>query len=253
MSSARLRDLAWALEKSGTDLCVAPALLDVAGPRTTIRPTAGLPLLHMDHPEFTGARRLIKSAFDRAIALAALTLLLPLFMVIAAAIKLSDGGPALFRQTRVGKDGKVFTLCKFRTMVVDAEQRLAELTGHNDSDGLLFKIRQDPRITRIGKWLRRHSLDELPQLLNVLAGEMSLVGPRPALPDETSAYGYHVRRRLAVKPGITGLWQVNGRSDLPWDEAVRLDVRYVENWSFVLDLQILWKTWSAVWHGDGAY
>jgi exopolysaccharide biosynthesis polyprenyl glycosylphosphotransferase len=253
MSGARLRDLAWALEKSGTDLCVAPALLDVAGPRTTIRPTAGLPLLYMDHPEFSGARQLIKSGFDRAIAVSALTLLLPLFIVIAAAIKLSDGGPALFRQTRVGKDGKLFTLCKFRTMVVDAEQRRTELTVQNDSDGVLFKMRQDPRITRVGRWLRRHSLDELPQLLNVLAGEMSLVGPRPALPDETNAYAYHVRRRLAVKPGITGLWQVNGRSDLPWDEAVRLDVRYVENWSFVLDLQILWKTWSAVWHGDGAY
>jgi exopolysaccharide biosynthesis polyprenyl glycosylphosphotransferase len=253
MSGARLRDLAWALEKSGTDLCVAPALLDVAGPRTTIRPVAGLPLLHMDHPEFSGGRRLIKSAFDRAIAVSALTLLLPLFLAIAAAIKLSDGGPAFFWQTRVGKDGKLFTLCKFRTMVVDAEQRLAELAAHNDSDGLLFKMRRDPRITRVGRLLRRHSLDELPQLINVLAGDMSLVGPRPALPDETNSYGYHVRRRLAVKPGITGLWQVNGRSDLPWDEAVRLDVRYVENWSFFLDLQILWKTWSAVWHGDGAY
>jgi exopolysaccharide biosynthesis polyprenyl glycosylphosphotransferase len=253
MSGARLRDLAWALEKSGTDLCVAPALLDVAGPRTTIRPTAGLPLLHMDHPEFSGARQLIKSAFDRAVATSALTLLLPLFLLIAAAIRLSDGGPALFRQTRVGKDGKPFTLCKFRTMVVDAEQRLGELTSFNEGDGLLFKMRHDPRITRVGRWLRRHSLDELPQLLNVLTGDMSLVGPRPALPGETNAYGDHVRRRLAVKPGITGLWQVNGRSDLPWDEAVRLDVRYVENWSFVLDLQILWKTWSAVWHGDGAY
>ena len=253
MSGARLRDLAWSLEKSGTDLCVAPALLDVAGPRTTIRPVAGLPLLHMDHPEFSGIRQLIKSAFDRTIAVSAVTLLLPVFLVIAAAIKLSDGGPAFFLQTRVGKDGKHFTLYKFRTMVVDAEQRLAELAAHNDSDGLLFKIRQDPRITSVGRWLRRHSLDELPQLLNVLAGDMSLVGPRPALPDETNAYGLHVRRRLAVKPGITGLWQVNGRSDLPWDEAVRLDVSYVENWSFVLDLQILWKTWSAVWHGDGAY
>jgi len=253
MSGARLRDLAWTLEKSGTDLCVAPALLDVAGPRTTIRPVAGLPLLHMDHPEFTGVRQLIKSAFDRAIAVSAVTLLLPVFLVIAAAIKLSDGGPALFLQTRVGKDGKLFTLCKFRTMVVDAEHRLAELAALNDGNGVLFKMRQDPRITRVGRWLRRHSLDELPQLLNVLAGDMSLVGPRPALPDETSAYEYHVRRRLAVKPGITGLWQVNGRSDLPWDEAVRLDVSYVENWSFVLDLQILWKTWSAVWHGHGAY
>ena len=253
MSGARLRDLAWALEKSGTDLCVAPALLDVAGPRTTIRPTAGLPLLHMDHPEFSGVRQLIKTAFDRMVAVSALALLLPLLIVIAVAIRLSDSGPALFRQVRVGKNGKLFTLYKFRTMVVGAEQRQAELLSLNESDGLLFKLRKDPRVTRMGRWLRRHSLDELPQLINVLIGDMSLVGPRPALPDETTSYAEHVRRRLAVKPGITGLWQVNGRSDLPWDEAVRLDVRYVENWSFVLDLQILWKTWSAVAHGDGAY
>lgn len=253
MSGARLRDLAWALEKSGTDLCVAPALLDVAGPRTTIRPTAGLPLLHMDHPEFTGLPRLIKSAFDRALAVAALTLLLPFFLAIAVGIRLGDNGPAFFRQVRVGKDGKPFTLYKFRTMVVDAERRLADLITLNDSDGMLFKIRKDPRVTPVGSWLRRHSLDELPQLINVAKGDMSLVGPRPALPQEAESYGNHVRRRLAVKPGITGLWQVNGRSDLPWDEAVRLDVRYVENWSFVLDLQILWKTWSAVTNGKGAY
>jgi exopolysaccharide biosynthesis polyprenyl glycosylphosphotransferase len=253
MSGARLRDLAWALEKTDTDLCVAPALLDVAGPRTTIRPIAGLPLLHMDHPEFTGTRWLIKSAFDRAAAALVLLAMLPLLAAVAAAIKLDDSGPVLFRQTRIGKDGKPFTLYKFRTMVVDAEQRLAEMIALNEGDGLLFKIRKDPRITRAGEWLRRGSLDELPQLFNVVIGEMSLVGPRPALPTEADAYGYHVRRRLAVKPGITGLWQVSGRSDLPWDEAVRLDVRYVENWSFVLDLQILWKTWSAVMHGDGAY
>jgi len=253
MSGARLRDLAWALEKSGTDLCVAPALLDVAGPRTTIRPTAGLPLLHMDHPEFSGIRQLIKSAFDKLAAASALTVLLPVFIVIAIAIVVDDGGPAFFRQTRVGRDGKQFVLYKFRTMVVDAEQRQATLLALNDSDGVLFKIRQDPRVTRVGRWLRRHSLDELPQLINVLVGEMSLVGPRPALPNETNSYGEHVRRRLAVKPGITGLWQVNGRSDLPWEEAVRLDVRYVENWSFFLDLQILWKTWPAIAHGEGAY
>ncbi len=253
MSGARLRDLAWALEKSGTDLCVAPALLDVAGPRTTIRPTAGLPLLHMDHPEFSGVPRLIKSAFDRALAISALALLLPFLVAIALAIRLGDGGPAFFRQIRVGKDGRPFTLYKFRTMVVDAELRLAELIALNDSDGALFKMRKDPRITPVGSWLRRHSLDELPQLINVMKGDMSLVGPRPALPQEAESYGNHVRRRLAVKPGITGLWQVNGRSDLPWDEAVRLDVRYVENWSFVLDLQILWKTWAAVTNGKGAY
>ena len=253
MSGARLRDLAWALEKTDTELCVAPALLDVAGPRTTIRPIAGLPLLHMDHPEFAGARWLIKSAFDRIAAAAALVVLFPVLAVLVLAIKLDDGGPALFRQTRIGKDGKPFTLYKLRTMVVDAEQRLAEVLALNESEGLLFKIRKDPRVTRVGDWLRRRSLDELPQLINVVIGDMSLVGPRPALPSETDAYGHHVWRRLAVKPGITGLWQVSGRSDLPWDEAVRLDVRYVENWSFVLDLQILWKTWSAVMHGDGAY
>ena len=253
MMGARLRNLAWELEKAGTDLCVAPALLDVAGPRTTIRPIAGLPLLHMDHPEFTGTKRLVKAAFDKAIAGTALMLLVPVLGVIALAIALGDRGPVLFRQTRIGKDGTPFKLFKFRTMVVDAEQRKAELMSLNDGVGVLFKMRKDPRITRVGGWLRRYSLDELPQLFNVLIGDMSLVGPRPALPDETTQYGDYVRRRLAVKPGITGLWQVNGRSNLPWDEAVRLDVRYVENWSLFLDLQILWKTWSAVTHADGAY
>ncbi len=253
MMGVRLRNLAWALEKTGTDICVAPALLDVAGPRTTIRPIAGLPLLHVDHPEFAGIRCLVKSALDRAFAGAALLLLVPILAAIAVVIRLEGPGPVLFRQTRVRKDGQLFTLFKFRTMVVNAEQRKAELIRLNESDGLMFKIRKDPRITRVGSWLRHYSLDELPQFINVLTGNMSLVGPRPALPDEMIKYGEYVRRRLAVKPGITGLWQVNGRSELPWDEAVRLDVRYVENWSFVLDLQILWKTWSAVVRGDGAY
>jgi exopolysaccharide biosynthesis polyprenyl glycosylphosphotransferase len=253
MSGVGLRQLAWELEKTGTDLCVAPALLDVAGPRTTIRPVAGLPLLHMDHPEFTGARQVFKTAFDRIAAGAALLLLSPLLVTVAAIIRLSDGGPALFRQVRVGKDGRTFTLCKFRTMVVDAEAQRLQLEASNESNGVLFKIRRDPRVTRVGGWLRRWSLDELPQLINVLVGDMSLVGPRPALPGEANKYGEHVRRRLAVKPGLTGLWQVSGRSDLSWDESVRLDLRYVENWSFMLDMQILWKTWSAVTRGSGAY
>jgi exopolysaccharide biosynthesis polyprenyl glycosylphosphotransferase len=253
MAGHRLRQLAWDLEKTGTDLCVAPALLDVAGPRTTIRPIAGLPLLHMDHPEFSGGRRLIKAAFDKVLALAALALAAPLLALIALVIKLGDGGPALFTQTRVGKDGRTFAVYKFRTMVQDAEARKAELASLNQHQGPLFKIREDPRVTRAGSWLRRYSLDELPQLLNVLAGDMSLVGPRPALPEEAAMYGDHVRRRLVVKPGMTGMWQVNGRSDLSWDESVRLDLRYVENWSFVLDLQILWKTLAAVLHGSGAY
>jgi exopolysaccharide biosynthesis polyprenyl glycosylphosphotransferase len=253
MSGATLRNLAWELEKTGTDLCVAPALLDVAGPRTTIRPVAGLPLLHMDHPEFTGIRRVIKAMFDRTAAATALLFLSPLFIAIIAIIRLSDRGPGLFRQVRVGQDGRAFTVYKFRTMVVDAEERKSLLAGLNDSDGVLFKMRRDPRVTAVGAWLRRYSLDELPQLLNVLIGDMSLVGPRPALPQEAALYGDHVRRRLVVKPGITGLWQVNGRSDLSWDESVRLDLRYVENWSFILDLQILWKTTSAVLRGSGAY
>ncbi len=253
MSGVRLRELAWELEKTGTDLCVAPALLDVAGPRTTIRPVAGLPLLHMDHPEFSGARRVIKDSFDRALALAALLLSAPLMLLVALVIRIGDGGPVLFRQTRVGRDGRTFTVYKFRTMVLDAEERKAQLAEHNEHNGVLFKIRNDPRITTVGAWLRRWSIDEMPQLINVLIGDMSLVGPRPALPEEAARYGDEVRRRLVVKPGITGLWQVNGRSDLSWDESVRLDLRYVENWSFVLDLQILWKTGSAVVRGSGAY
>jgi exopolysaccharide biosynthesis polyprenyl glycosylphosphotransferase len=253
ISGAQLRALAWELEKTGTDLCLAPALLDVAGPRTTIRPVAGLMLLHVDHPEFTGARRVIKAVFDRAFASIVLLLTAPLLLLATLGIWLADGGPALFRQTRVGKDGKVFTVYKFRTMVLDAEERKAELAMQNEHDGLMFKIRSDPRITNVGRWLRRWSVDELPQLVNVLLGDMSLVGPRPALPEEADRYADHVRRRLMVKPGLTGLWQVNGRADLTWDESVRLDLRYVENWSFVLDLQILWKTVSAVLSGSGAY
>jgi exopolysaccharide biosynthesis polyprenyl glycosylphosphotransferase len=207
----------------------------------------------MDHPEFTGARRLIKTAFDRACAASALVLLSPLLLAVAAIIRCSDGGPALFRQVRVGRDGRSFTLYKFRTMVLDAEERKHQLAELNETGAVLFKIRKDPRVTKVGARLRRWSVDELPQLLNVLRGDMSLVGPRPALPEEAARYGDHVRRRLAVQPGLTGLWQVNGRSDLSWEESVRLDLRYVENWSFVLDLQILWKTWSAVTRGSGAY
>jgi exopolysaccharide biosynthesis polyprenyl glycosylphosphotransferase len=253
MDGRRLRELAWALEKTDTDLCVAPALLDVAGPRTTIRPVAGLPLLHVDHPELTGAKQAVKGAFDKAIAASALILLAPVFAAIAVAIRLADNGPVFFRQTRVGKNGRAFTFYKFRSMVVDAEQRKPLLASHNEADGVLFKLRRDPRVTRPGGWLRRSSLDELPQLVNVLLGDMSLVGPRPALPEEAARYGDHMRRRLAVTPGITGLWQVSGRSDLPWEEAERLDLRYVENWSFALDLQILWKTGLAVIRGAGAY
>jgi exopolysaccharide biosynthesis polyprenyl glycosylphosphotransferase len=253
IDGATLRQLAWELEKTGTDLCVAPALLDVAGPRTTVRPTAGLTLLHVDHPQLSGVRQVLKGLFDRFMAGLALLLLSPVLVVVAVAIKLGDHGPALFTQTRVGKDGHTFKIYKFRTMVVDAEARLAELAPVNDLDGVLFKLRRDPRITPFGARLRKYSIDEFPQFINVLKGEMSLVGPRPALPAEAAKYADHVHRRLVVKPRLTGMWQVNGRSELTWEESVRLDLRYVENWSFALDLQILWKTFSVVLRGSGAY
>ncbi len=251
LDGSALRRLAWRLEKSRTDLVVAPALMEVAGPRTTIRPVAGMPLLHVEHPELAGGRRLVKNVFDRVVAGLGLLLVSPLFLLIAVAVRATSPGPAFFRQTRVGKDGRTFTIVKFRTMGVDAENRKVELAS--DRDGVLFKIRHDPRVTRVGAFLRRHSLDELPQLVNVVKGDMSLVGPRPPLPEEVARYGDDVRRRLLVRPGMTGLWQVSGRSDLSWEEAVRLDLRYMENWSLTLDLQIMWKTWSAVARGSGAY
>lgn len=253
LTSVRLRELAWELEERGTEIYVAPALLDVAGPRTTIRPIAGLPLLHVDHPELSGGRQVLKMLFDRASAVAAIVLLSVLFIAIAIVIKLGDGGPVFFKQLRVGQNGQGFLVWKFRTMVVDAEQRKHLLAVENEGNGVLFKLRKDPRITKAGAWLRRYSLDELPQLINVLLGHMSLVGPRPALPQETASYGRHMLRRLAVKPGITGLWQVSGRSDLSIADSVRLDVRYVENWSLILDLQIIWKTLRAILSGSGAY
>ncbi|MBB6476391.1 exopolysaccharide biosynthesis polyprenyl glycosylphosphotransferase [Sphaerisporangium rubeum] len=251
LDGTALRRLAWRLERTHTDLVVAPALMEVAGPRTTIRPVAGLPLLHVEHPELSGVRRLLKNLFDRTGAAAALAVLAPVLVALAVAVRATSPGPALFRQTRVGRDGAEFTILKLRTMRVDAERHRVDLVS--DLDGVLFKIRDDPRVTPLGAWLRRFSLDELPQLVNVLTGDMSLVGPRPPLPEEVACYGDDVRRRLVVRPGMTGLWQVNGRCDLSWEESVRLDLRYVENWSLTLDLQILWKTWSAVARGWGAY
>ncbi|GAA2395148.1 sugar transferase [Nonomuraea africana] len=248
-----LRRLAWSLEEQRTDLFVAPALMDVAGPRISIRPVAGMPLLHVEHPEFDGAKQVVKNVFDRMMAGAALAILLPAFVLIVLLIRLTSPGPAFFRQVRVGRGGEEFRVWKFRTMVVDAERLKSALLPANDFDNVLFKIRNDPRVTRIGAFLRRYSLDELPQLLNVVSGQMSLVGPRPPLPDEVAKYGTDVRRRLVVRPGMTGLWQVSGRSDLSWEESVRLDLRYVERWSLILDLQILWKTWSVVTRGEGAY
>jgi exopolysaccharide biosynthesis polyprenyl glycosylphosphotransferase len=253
LTSGVLKRLGWDLEGAGVDLVVAPALTDVAGPRVHVRPVSGLQLLYVEQPEFTGPTRVIKEAVDRFFAAVALTLASPLLATIAIAVKLSSPGPVIFRQVRVGRDGALFTVYKFRTMFIDAERRVSDLWRHNDGNGVLFKLRDDPRVTRVGRVLRRFSLDELPQLANVLMGTMSLVGPRPALPSETERYGRSTARRLLVKPGMTGLWQVSGRSDLSWEDSVRLDLYYVENWSFAGDIQILWKTLSAVVTRRGAY
>ena len=253
LEPARLRRLAWELEGTKTQMLVAPGLLDVAHWRATVAPVGALALLHVDHAELRGLRRVMKEAFDRIAAAAALVVLLPMLALLMLAVRCDSRGPVVFRQERVGKDDHRFMLLKLRTMVVDAEARRREMAGQNDAEGPLFKIRDDPRVTRIGRFLRRFSLDELPQLVNVLLGQMSLVGPRPPLPAEVERYDGDVRRRLAVKPGITGLWQVSGRSDLTWEEGVRLDLSYVENWSLRLDLVILSRTVRAVLAAEGAY
>lgn len=252
-SSADLRRIAWDLEGSDIDLVVVPSLTDVAGPRIHMRPVAGLPLLHVEGPQTDEAGGLGKRLFDLVGAVVGITLISPLLLVLAILVKLEDGGPVLFRQQRVGRGGEVFGMMKFRSMVPDAEKKLAEIRHLNESDGVLFKVKDDPRITRIGRFIRRYSLDELPQLFNVVKGEMSLVGPRPPLPAEVRAYEQDVHRRLLVRPGMTGLWQVSGRSSLTWNETVRLDLYYVDNWSMLTDLVIIAKTVKAVVGKHGAY
>ncbi|OLF04458.1 exopolysaccharide biosynthesis polyprenyl glycosylphosphotransferase [Actinophytocola xinjiangensis] len=249
----RLQRLAWRLEDSGAEMVVAPTLMEVAGPRLHVSGVLGMPMLRVSAPVFTGMRRVVKGVMDRVGAVALLAMALPLMALIAVAIAIDSRGPVLYRQRRVGKAGHEFTILKFRTMVRDADRLKPALAGDNEGAGVLFKMRRDPRVTRVGAVLRRYSLDELPQLLNVLAGAMSLVGPRPPLPQECARYEPDMRRRLLVKPGLTGLWQVSGRSDLSWEEAVRLDLRYVEDWSLAMDVMILWKTFRAVLGGQGAY
>lgn len=248
-----LRQLSWDLEGEAVELFVHPGLVEVAGPRMHIRPYVGLPLLQIEQPHFTGWRRFVKRATDVVLTGLGLVVISPLLAGIALAIKLSDGGPVFFRQTRVGLDGSRFTMWKFRSMRVDAEARLAALREANPEIGLMFKMTDDPRITKVGKFIRKYSLDELPQLFNVMGGTMSLVGPRPPLPAEVEAYEDDARRRLLVTPGLTGLWQVSGRSLLSWEETVRLDLRYVENWTLTFDLLILWKTFFAVAAKRGAF
>ncbi|MFC1432385.1 sugar transferase [Streptacidiphilus sp. N1-3] len=254
IDSTVLRRLSWIAAAEGADFLLAPVVADIAAARLVTRPYNAVPLLHLRAPALSKTRRLPKEVLDRVVAGSLLLLLAPLLAVVALRVRLDSPGPVLFRQLRVGRNGNQFTMFKFRTMREDAEDYREELAHLNEnSDGLLFKMKEDPRITRAGSTLRRYSLDELPQLINVLNGDMSLVGPRPPLPEEVSAYTSEVRRRLLVKPGLTGLWQVSGRSDLPWDEAVRLDLGYVENWSMGMDVAILLRTAPAVMRGTGAY
>ncbi|UKO94021.1 sugar transferase [Gordonia amicalis] len=248
-----MQALSWDLEGLDVDMVVSPGVTDVAGPRMMVRPVAGLPLLHIDKPRYEGANKFLKAAVDRIGAVVILLALAPIFVAIAVAVKLDSSGPVFYRATRVGINNKPFKMWKFRSMVVNADQLKAELRAVDEGAGLLFKLRDDPRVTRVGSFIRRYSLDELPQLLNVLGGTMSLVGPRPPLSSEVEQYDGRVARRMLVKPGMTGLWQVSGRSDLSWEESVRLDLSYVENWSIMQDALILWKTVYAVFAKEGAY
>jgi exopolysaccharide biosynthesis polyprenyl glycosylphosphotransferase len=253
LGHAAMQALSWDLEGLDVDMVVSPGVTDVAGPRVMVRPVAGLPLLHIDKPRYDGANRFRKAAVDRLGSAAILAVLAPVFVAVAVAIKLDSKGPVFYRATRVGINNTPFLMWKFRSMVQDADSQKSHLKGQNEGAGVLFKMRNDPRVTRVGTFIRRYSIDELPQLLNVLGGTMSLVGPRPPLPDEVEKYDGRVARRMLVKPGMTGLWQVSGRSDLSWEESVRLDLSYVENWSIMQDALILWKTVKAVVAKDGAY
>ncbi|WP_052206917.1 sugar transferase [Sinomonas humi] len=253
LDPSALRQLGWALTTREVGMIMAPALTDIAGPRIHTQPVAGLPLIHVTTPRLDGPKGLAKRGFDLAVTLVLLLVLAVPMLVIALWVKLDSPGPVIFRQTRIGRAGEPFRMLKFRSMVEDAEKKLSDLRGRNEGSGPLFKLRDDPRVTRFGRFIRRHSLDELPQLFNVLAGSMSLIGPRPPLPQEVERYDKAAHRRLLIKPGITGLWQVSGRSDLSWDDSIKLDLYYVENWSMIQDLMILFRTVGAVSTKSGAY
>jgi exopolysaccharide biosynthesis polyprenyl glycosylphosphotransferase len=249
-----LRQLTWQLEALNVDLVVTPGVMDVAGGRLTLRPVAGFPLVHVERPQYDGAKRFQKRMFDFCFALAALIFTSPLLLLVAIAIKLNSRGPVFYSAERIGLDGKPFTMLKFRSMVEDADKQLPDLDDLNEIDGgVLFKIRNDPRVTGVGRIIRRYSIDELPQFINVLKQDMSVAGPRPPLRREVESYDAVVMRRLLVKPGVTGLWQVSGRSDLSWEDSVRLDLSYIENWSMIGDLLIILKTLRAILGKEGAY
>ena len=249
---ALLRRLAWRLEGPRIDLLVSPVLSDVAGPRMSVRPAAGLPLIHLDEPSLTGPKRALKRFVDLLIAIPLVVVLLPVYLLIGIAIKFDSLGRALYISDRVGRSGETFRCIKFRTMHVGADSMRADVIGDLD-DEVADRYRDDPRVTRVGGVLRRWSMDELPQLFNVISGSMSLVGPRPMLPDELTLLGDAEHRRHLTKPGMTGLWQISGRKEVSWDDRMRMDLHYVETWSIALDVVILAKTAKAVIAGHGAY
>ena len=253
ISATELRKLGWALEQTHIDLIVAPAVTEIAGPRLKVSNVEGLPLLHLEQPAFSGASRVTKRILDLTISIVGLIFISPFLLIVAILIKSSDRGSVLYTQKRIGQNNKEFNLYKFRTMYEGSHELRAQVMAETNKDPRLAKDPQDPRITKPGLFLRRWSIDEIPQIINVLKGEMSLVGPRPPLAEEVNKYEKSETRRLLVKPGLTGLWQVSGRSELDWEDAVRLDLYYVENWSLTLDILIIIRTAAAVWRGEGAY
>ena len=252
LSPDEIRDLGWALADRRIRLIMAPALTDIAGPRLHVQPLSGLPLVHVSTPQFSSGAHFAKRVFDIVTSGLLILVLSPVLLFLSIVVR-RDGGPVIFKQQRIGLTGEKFHMFKFRSMVIEAEAMVQSLAEQSDGNGVMFKMKNDPRITSAGRWMRRYSLDELPQLFNVFIGNMSLVGPRPPLESEAAEYELHVHRRFLVKPGITGLWQVSGRSNLSWKDTVRLDLYYVENWSFAGDIMILFKTLKAVIKVDGAY
>ena len=253
ISAKELRNLGWALEQTNIDLVVAPAVTEIAGPRLKVSNVEGLPLLHLEQPVFSGAAKSTKRLLDLIISIVGLVIISPFLFIIAVIIKFYDRGSVFYSQRRIGQNNKEFTVYKFRTMFEGSHEQREKIMAETNKDPRLAKDPQDPRVTKPGLFLRRWSIDEIPQIINVLKGEMSLVGPRPPLAEEVNKYEKSETRRLLVKPGLTGLWQVSGRSELDWEDAVRLDLYYVENWSLTLDILIIIRTAAAVWRGEGAY
>ncbi|MFD3701796.1 sugar transferase [Nocardia sp. NPDC058658] len=253
LGPAELRRMAWELDPLGVDLIVAPGVVDIAGVRLSNRLVAGMPMLHIDRPRYGLAKSSRKALFDVCFAIVVLVLIAPMLAAIAIAVKLTSPGPVFYLSERIGRDGAPFRMVKFRSMRPDADTAVDDLIAEHGGNPVFFKVKDDPRVTTVGRFLRKYSLDELPQFFNVLRGDMSVVGPRPQVQREVDSYDGEMRRRLLVKPGVTGLWQVSGRSDLSPEDSVRLDLSYVENWSMVLDLALIARTIGVVTRGDGAY